>query len=402
MLDDLREGRRDAVVCYHIDRLLRRNKDLDRFLDAVDGGRVRHVRFVTGSTDLGSGDGLLVARIMAAVAEAESATKSRRQKRKNEQKAALGLPHISSTRPFGYELDGMTVVESEAVVIRALVARFLAGESLRSLATWLDHEGVRTVTGGPWRTTTLRAMLCSGRIAGLRELRGEVIRPAQWPGIITTDQRDRVLALYEAKKTSGRRAPRRYLLSGMLRCGKCGNTLYSSPRATTRRYVCLGGPDHGGCGRLTVVAEPVEDLITRGVLRRLDSPELAQALDGRAADDAGTAMLTAVITDGPRRLTETATAYGDGLIPMSELLTIRKRIEARINDAKRQLEWTNGDHTLIALVGTGDELRRAWETLNLTRQAAIVKAVMDHAVIAPGDPGARTMDPNRVEPFWRL
>ena len=74
-------------------------------------------------------------------------------------------------------------------------------------------------------------------------------------------------------------------------------------------------------------------------------------------------MLTAVITDGQRRLTETATAYGDGLIPMSELLTIRKRIEARMNDAKRQLERTNGDHTLIALVGTGHELRRAWGDL---------------------------------------
>ena len=204
MLDDLTR-RADAMLSSATTSTdyLRRNKDLDRFLDAVDAGRVRHVRFVTGSTDLGSGDGLLVARIMAAVAEAESATKSRRQKRKNEQKAALGLPHISSTRPFGYELDGMTVVESEAVVIRALVARFLAGESLRSLATWLDHEGVRTVTGGPWRTTTLRAMLCSGRIAGLRELRGEVIGPAQWPGIITPDERDRVLGLVPGQEDLG-------------------------------------------------------------------------------------------------------------------------------------------------------------------------------------------------------
>ena len=100
MLEDLATGLRDGVVCYHIDRLTRRNKDLDRFLEAVDLGRVKKVRFVTGSTDLGSGDGLLVARIMAAVAESESATKSRRIRRKNQEKAAQGLPHASPNRAF--------------------------------------------------------------------------------------------------------------------------------------------------------------------------------------------------------------------------------------------------------------------------------------------------------------
>jgi preprotein translocase subunit SecG len=66
------------------------------------------------------------------------------------------------------------VVPAETEVIRVLVARFLAGESLRSLATWLDSEGVRTVTGGAWKTVTVKAMLTSGRIAGLRE------HPARW------------------------------------------------------------------------------------------------------------------------------------------------------------------------------------------------------------------------------
>ena len=40
-------------------------------------------------------------------------------------------------------------------MIRDMVARFLAGESLRSLATWLDDNEVRSVYGKPWRTTTL-------------------------------------------------------------------------------------------------------------------------------------------------------------------------------------------------------------------------------------------------------
>jgi len=129
--------------------------------------------------------------------------------------------HGGSNRPFGYETDRVTVVAAEAAVIRTVVARFLAGESLRSLAVWLDNEGVKTVQGGPWRTTSLRGLLVSPRIAGLRQHRGEVIGAAVWEAIVTPVERDRVLNLLAQKATSGRRTPRRYLLSGLVRCRRC-------------------------------------------------------------------------------------------------------------------------------------------------------------------------------------
>lgn len=92
-----------------------------------------------------------------------------------------------------------------------------------------------------------------------------------------------------ARALTKTRAPRTYLLSGLLRCGRCGNRLYSqarhvNPDNRVRRYVCLSGPDQGGCGgRLTVVLRPVEELLTDAVLTRLDSPQLADALAERPA-----------------------------------------------------------------------------------------------------------------------
>jgi site-specific DNA recombinase len=402
MLTDLGDRHRDAVICYHMDRLTRRNKDLDRFLDAVDEGKVTKVRFVTGSTDLASGDGLLVARIMAAIAEGESATKGRRQKRKNEQKAAMGEPHGGANRPFGYERDGLTLVESEAAIVRELVARFLAGDSLRSLATWLNESGVATVNGKTWLTTTLRAMLRSGRIAGLRERGGQVAGKAKWPPIITERDRERVLHLFETKQLTGRRAPRRYLLSGMLRCGKCGNPLYSAARQTTRRYVCSSGPDHGGCGRLTVVAAPVEGLIADAVLYRLDTPDLADALAGRAARDQRTAALSNDLAADREQLDELTALYARKHITAREWMSARSEIDTRIRAAENQLARASGDQALRSLVGTGAQLRRQWAELNLDRQAATVAAVLDHAVITAGVSGARSLDPARVVPTWRL
>lgn len=130
---------------------------------------------MTGDTDIATGDGLMVARILGAMAANESATKGRRVRRKMEQNAAAGLPHGGWRRPFGFHDDKVTIHADEAAVVRTLAARFIAGESLRSLAAWLEAEGVRTVSGNGWRTPTLSAMLSSGRIAGLREHRGTVV-----------------------------------------------------------------------------------------------------------------------------------------------------------------------------------------------------------------------------------
>jgi site-specific DNA recombinase len=402
MLADLADGTRDGVIAYHLDRLTRRPVELEAFVAAVDAAKVRHVRFVTGDMNFGTGDGLMVARMLGAIAAHESATKSRRVLRKIEANAAAGLPNGGSLRPFGYEPDRITVRPDEATVVRTLVARFLAGESLRSLATWLEGEGIQTVAGKEWRTTTLKAMLTSGRIAGLREHRGTVVGPAVWEAIIGEDDRRRVLARIVERKSSGRRAPQRYLLSGLLRCGKCGNRLYSQARETTRRYVCLSGPDHGGCGRLTVVADPLERLIADAVVYRLDTAELADILAGRAAADEQSAAVAEALAQDTAKLDELAAAYSADDISMREWMHARRPIEQRITAAERRLSRVTRTDALRGLIGNGDALRTQWAALNLDRQQAIVSALLDHAVIGPGTPGARSLDASRVQPVWRL
>jgi hypothetical protein len=87
-----------------------------------------------------------------------------------------------------------------------------------------------------WQTSAVRQILCSGRIAGLREHHGQVIGPAVWPAIITPAERDCVLARIAARSVTKTRAPRTYLLSGLLRCGRCGNRLFSQARHVNRRF----------------------------------------------------------------------------------------------------------------------------------------------------------------------
>ena len=72
----------------------------------------------------------------------------------------------------------------------------------------------------------------------------------------------------------------------MLRCELCGEKLVARPRQDgQRRYVCARDTARVGCGKIAVVADPLEQLVCEGVLDRLDSPELAAALRGEAASD---------------------------------------------------------------------------------------------------------------------
>ena len=402
MLADLADGLRDAVVVYNLDRLTRRPIELEEFSALCERAGVTQVATVTSDFNLGNDDGLFAARIMAAFAAKESGRKSERIRRKHQQLAEQGRPNGGHRRPFGYEGDRLTLVESEAEVIRDLVARYLAGESLRSLAAWLNEQGIAPVGGEEWRSPTLRRMLTSGRIAGLREHKGQVVGPAVWPAIITPEQRRQVLARMASAAVTGRRTPRRYLLSGLLRCGRCGNRLYSSARGERRRYVCSSGPDHGGCGKLTVVAQPVEELIAAAVLFRLDTPEFADALAGRAAEDERHAALVVELQADRSQREELARMWSAREISSEEWRAAREPIDRRIRDAERRLERTTQAPALSGWVGNASELGDRWAGLSLDRQAAIVAAVLDHAVIAPGAPGPRVLDPHRVQPVWRL
>ncbi len=211
------------------------------------------------------------------------------------------------------------------------------------------------------------------------------------------------MALMDRRATTRERTNRSYLLTGLLRCGKCGNRLFSARRANSRRYVCMAGPDHGGgCGRLTIVATPLEQLIVDAVLYRLDTPELAAALTGQAERDTETAALSEALAQARAHLDELAQIYGDGSIGQREWLTAKKPIDVRVRDLERRLVRATGNSGLAGVIGNGESLRAQWTDLPLGRQAAIVKTILDHANIGPGQPSARSLDPGRVDLVWRI
>ena len=84
-----------------------------------------------GEYNLTTANGRKTFRDQLNAAAYESDRLSTRIKRGKRVKATRGEPN-HSWRPLGFEPDGVTIRESEAVVLREMVARVLAGTESRS------------------------------------------------------------------------------------------------------------------------------------------------------------------------------------------------------------------------------------------------------------------------------
>jgi site-specific DNA recombinase len=402
MMEDLRAGRFGVVLVWHLDRLYRQPRELEDMITLCQQGE-RRVESCYGDYDLSTPDGCFMARIMVANANKESADKSRRIRRKMQELAELGK-FSGGRRRYGHTADMTALVPEEAAVIREAAQRVLAGETLRSLCTDLAARGLRGPQGAPLRPSVVRKVLTSGRISGQREHRGAIIGPAEWPAIITPEQTERLRAIFRdpARKSPGRGVS--YLLSGFVRCGKCGAPMKGRPRNGHRRYLCTRNLNHTivGCGGMGRTAEPVEALVTEALFAIFDSPAMARAIEEAEHDDRGAVLMEQIAAD-QAQLTELATAYAARQITMSEWLAARGPIEQRIEAGSAEFanvsrrETVNRDY-----VGRGGALREDWGLLSIDQQRAIIASVLDHIVVEPAARGAHAFDPSKIKPVWKV
>jgi DNA invertase Pin-like site-specific DNA recombinase len=402
MLEDIRQGRVDGVVVWHLDRLHRHPKELEEFFDVCSAADVHHLATVQGDVDLSTHDGQFHARILGAVAKKESDDKSRRAKRKHLEIAQAGR-WAGSPRAFGYDDQGQ-IVPTEAEVIREMARRVLAGEALRTLTRDLEARGVPTVRGGRWSMQVLRGILMRPAVAGLRSLRGEVVGRGVWEPILSVEEHQRICAVLTDPARRLSRPARRYLLTGMLYCGRCGVKLITRPHRHQRSYLCGSGPGLVGCGGISILADPLEEFVTEAVLYRLDTPDLAEAIAHASASHHPDGDVEVAIAADERQLEELAKAYAARLISMPEWLIARKVIEDRLTHQRSNLLRRDRHRSLRGLVGHGDELRQRWSALNLDQQRAVVSAVLDRLTVnhAARAPGRGRFDTDRLEPVWRV
>ncbi|MGW6950641.1 recombinase family protein [Streptomyces xanthophaeus] len=272
-----------GVISVEEERLARRAGDYvcllralsvrkDGLLHLVDTGELVDIPAVLRGLDAG----------LEPRGQVESDRAGRRRRRSIRDRASEGRgsggqrrfgwlgPDGAEQRPTNTVLDPY-----ESRYLREAVDRALAGETWMSIADWLTAEGVPTVRGGRWTIPTVQAMLTNPAVCGYRMIDGVLVQDretgeslvGEWQAIASPDEWSTLVARCDrwyspnSKRTGhkgqsasrGRNAdsksggrerrveykPRKYLLSGFLRCG------YSETEDSTCGYKMGGHPPHG-------------------------------------------------------------------------------------------------------------------------------------------------------------
>jgi len=231
----------DAVIVFAISRAARDVPVLHGFVQKC---RERNIPFVSASEpfDTSTEMGRAMVTILGALAEMESAVKSERVGLGMQREKEAGR-WVYGDAPFGYDLDPaaegrLRINEREAKAIEDGVKIMLNGGSAARVAREWNAAGITTKAGKQWTNNDAKRVLVSERIAGT--LDG---RRAKWDEIITLRNHQQIVDLFAKNPKVGGSRSDRYLLTGLLYCGICGDRkLIGRPNSGTRRYVCSGGP----------------------------------------------------------------------------------------------------------------------------------------------------------------
>ena len=225
LLEAMRNGQVDGVAVWHTDRLHRSMIELEEYALISEDQNVATYTVRAGAIDLATPSGRLVARQLGAVARFEVEHASERMKAKKLQHAKAGK-YGGGMRPYGYQVDGVTIEPFERDVLLEMAQRIMNGESYGAIALDLNTRGITTSRGGMWRALKIQNVVFRARNFAVREHLG-VEYTAEWPAIYDIETKEKLYAAgaarSELRKYRGRE--RTYLFKGFLRCGICGNGL---------------------------------------------------------------------------------------------------------------------------------------------------------------------------------
>jgi len=396
VMEMVNAGTVDVVVAWAADRLHRAPRELEDFVDAVERAGVDVVTVQAGTLDLSTAAGRMQARMLGAAARYESEHRSARTRAALDDRARDGR-WSGGTRPFGYRVvfadpvrrvGGELVVDpDEAAIIREAAQRVLAGEHVGAVANDLTRRGVPTVQRSAWSTPTLRRILGSPTIAGRRTHRGADVGPAAWPAIIDADTAAALTARLAGGARRGRVARVALLTGGRCVCAVCQLPMRTARRSNgVRTYRCAS------C-YAQVTAEPFEQLVAEALLRRLDAadvPAVQRPTAGRGD------QLDALERD----LEALADDMGAGRITRAEWMAARGPLLDRIDAARADAVARAGAAPLAGLTAKG-AVRKAWPSLGLDRQQAVLDLLVDVVVVARATRRGPGLDPDRVDVRWK-
>lgn len=229
-------------------------------------------------------EGRLFYSIRGAIAEFEREKIRDRMVRGKDQKALQGgLPIGLQTYGYIHDTENgqVKIKEDEAEVVKKIFNLFISQDiGINGVARWLNNEAIPTRKGKSlWHRQVVRQILQNPVYMGEFHYK-DIIIPI--PPIVDRETWCRAQEkLKEARRLWAGKPQNKYLLSGIITCSDCGNTmtgLYTSwwgqkMRRYTCRKNCQGAKNAGCQPQKAVPASPIEAVVWEQVCSWLQDPD---------------------------------------------------------------------------------------------------------------------------------
>ena len=356
----------EVVVVAYLDRLVRSLAVQSEVVGRVEAAGGAILAVDVGAVTHGSSAQWLSGTLLGAVSEYARRVTAERTADAKRRAVERGVPPFPNVPP-GYRRTGdgrLELHKREAKTVREAFRRRANGATVLDVRAYLRKHGIERSFHG---TTSLL-----GSRIYLGELRfGELVNPAAHPAIVDAETWGRVQRM---KSPRGRRAKSERLLArlGVLRCATCGSRMVvgTANRSAYYLYRC---PPNGDCTqRVTISAELAERVVVDHVREQLEG------MSGTASGDNA-------IADAERELerceAELAAAV-EAFSGLDDIAAARQRL-LELRDGRDQAR-DRVDELRAAAAPTITVTAGDWDLLTLDEQRALVRAVIDRAVVAPG------------------
>lgn len=344
----------DVILVWKFSRFARNREDSIVYKSMLR--KERNIDVVSVSEDIGDDKlSILIEAIIEAMDEFYSINLAEEVKRGMTEKAKRGEPLCHPA--FGYDMRDKRyyINEEEAPIVREIFDRFLSGEKIATITSYLQNIGIRTRRGNLPDRRFVEYILhnpvycgkirwsTDGKKASKRDYYNEsfIITDGVHDAIVSQEVYDKAQEILKDNKKKYRKYQRTYqpvefMLKGLMKCGNCGATLCYSKRWNSVQ--CHNYTSKRGCNISHSLslnkAEPIVIDALKTACKHLDFRLDVQ--DTRLSKSANN--ISSLLKKEQNKLQKIKDAYQSGIDTLEEYKENKLKIMESITTLQQELE----------------------------------------------------------------
>lgn len=318
LFKDIESGKIDTVLVTKLDRITRSLRDLVKLVDFFAEKSVKFIS-ITQNIDSSGPFGRFMRDLLGLIAQLEREMTAERVSEDMHYRATQGKWN-GGVIPFGYttqqrinkeltksgideyisiskaakicpEQKKLYIDEEESIIVKDIFNTYIETRSLRATTHHLNSKGIKTRNNTTWASSSIRRIITNptyigkiwygkrktnpsnGKLEPTKEETWKIV-DGKHKAIISEDIFNTASLILAEKYNKPTRAKNKYLLSGLIRCGKCGGSMHGytfTKKGTDKTYVyykCHNYASKGKsvCKGMTVQAKPLDEFIIKTLM----------------------------------------------------------------------------------------------------------------------------------------